>query len=108
MINVKLTRAEALLIIELIKKSAQELINTLLIAVEEESDKEQVARAAKQNDVQNLEAEVRRLTDLVNKKPDGKPMEFALKKNGWGLKKDGTPKAKPGRKTIKRTTKGIK
>ena len=48
MIDVKITRAEALLIIELINKSATDLINTLLVSVEEENDKEQVAKAAKE------------------------------------------------------------
>lgn len=103
MIDVKLTRAEALLIIELVQKSAKEISEALLIAVEEQNDKEQLAKAAKQNYVVNLEAEVKRLTELVNK-----PKVFELPKGEWGLKKDGTPRAKPGRKTIKRKTKGTK
>jgi len=103
MIDVKLTRAEALLIIELVQKSAKEISESLLIAVEDENDKEQLAKAAKQNYVVNLEAEVKRLTELVNK-----PKVFELPKGEWGLKKDGTPRAKPGRKTIKRKTKGTK
>lgn len=103
MIDVKLTRAEALLIIELVQKSAKEISEALLIAVEDENDKEQLAKAAKQNYTANLEAEVKRLTELVNK-----PKVFELPKGEWGLKKDGTPRAKPGRKTIKRKTKGTK
>ena len=103
MIDVKLTRAEALLIIELVQKSAKELSEALLIAVEDENDKEQLAKAAKQNYTANLEAEVKRLTELVNK-----PKVFELPKGEWGLKKDGTPRAKPGRKDIKRKTKGKK
>lgn len=55
MIDVALTRAEALLIVELVKKNAQELSNAILIAVEEGNDKEQMAIAAKQNYVKNLE-----------------------------------------------------
>lgn len=79
MIDVKITRAEALLIVELVQKSAKELSEALLIAVEEQNDKEQLAKAANQNYVVNLEAEVKRLTKLVNEKtidetPPSKPM----------------------------------
>lgn len=108
MIEVKLTRAEALHIIDLVQKSSEELVNTMLIAIEECNDKEQVVRTAKQNYVANLEAEVKRLTNLVNEKPMSQPKVFELSKGEWGLKKDGTPRAKPGRKAIKRTTKGKK
>jgi hypothetical protein len=119
MIKALITRAEALLIIELINKSATDLINTLLIAVEEESEKEQVANAAKQNYVVNLENEVKTLKALLDAKnlmpateqPKTEPpkkMVMVRRKARWGLKKDGTPKAKPGRKTAKRTTKGTK
>ena len=118
MIDVKITRAEALLIIELINKSATDLINTLLVSVEEENDKEQVAKAAKQNYVVNLENEVKTLKALLDAKslmPNTQPkatppkkMVLVRRKARWGLKKDGTPKAKPGRKTLKRTTKGTK
>lgn len=119
MINVAITRAEALLIIELVNKSTQDLINTLLISVEEASDKEQVAKAAKQNYVVNLENEVKTLKSLLDAKslmPEmgqlktipPKKMVLVRRKARWGLKKDGTPKAKPGRKTVKRTTKGTK
>jgi hypothetical protein len=100
-IDVKITRAEALLIVELVKKSTEGLIESLIVAVEDENDKEQVARAAKQNYVSNLESEVKRLTNLVNEK--------AVAQNApHGLKKDGTPRAKPGRKTLKRKTRGTK
>ena len=40
MINVHLTRAEALLLVELVNKSKDSLVQSLLIAVEEENDKE--------------------------------------------------------------------
>ena len=110
MIDVKLTRAEALLIMELIQKSAKELSESLLIAVEDENDKEQVAKAAKQNYVKNLEEENRRLEreikGLLTPVTITKVSESSIAPHGY--KKDGTPKAKPGRKTVKRTTKGTK
>jgi hypothetical protein len=102
MIDVKITRAEALLIMELIQKSAKELSESLLIAVEDENDKEQVAKAAKQNYVKNLEEENRRLEkDIAGLLT---PVTIPAP---HGYKKDGTPKAKPGR-PAKRKTKGTK
>lgn len=109
MIDVKLTRAEALLIVELVQKSARELSESLIIAVEDENDKEQVAKAAKQNYVKNLEEENRRLereiTGLLTPVTITKVSESSIAPHGY--KKDGTPKAKPGR-PAKRKTKGKK
>ena len=102
MINVHLTRAEALLIVELVNKSRDSLVESLIIAVEEENDKETLAKTAKQNYVANLEKEVRRLEEKVQAMDEAKEIIAAP----HGIKKDGTPKAKPGRKTIKRKTKG--
>lgn len=100
MINILLSRAEALLIVELLNKSHDSLIQSLIISVEDENDKDQVARAAKENYVANLEMEVKRLEAQL-KAP-------SVTASSYGLKKDGTPKAKPGRKSINRKTKGTK
>ena len=71
MINVPLTRAEALLMIELLNRSHDSLTQALLNAVEEENNHDEVVRAAKQNYVANLESEVGRLSKEVDqiKKP---------------------------------------
>ena len=100
MINIFLSRAEALLIVELLNKANESLVQSLIIGVEEENDKDNLARAAKENYVTNLEMEVRRLEQHVaaQKRTPEAP---------HGLKKDGTPRAKPGRKT-KLKTKGTK
>lgn len=102
MINIHLSRAEALHIIELLNKAHDSLTQSLLIAVEDENAKDEVVRAAKLNYVSNLETEVARLqeqADSINKTKEIAP---------YGLKKDGTPKARPGRKVATRKTKGKK
>lgn len=63
MINILLTRAEALLIVELVNKAHDSLTQALIIGVEEENAKDEVARAAKNNYVSNLEMEVKRLEE---------------------------------------------
>ena len=65
MINIHLSRAEALHIIELLNKAHDSLTQSLLIAVEDENAKDEVVRAAKLNYVTNLEAENERLEKEV-------------------------------------------
>ena len=47
MINIFLSRAEALLIVELLNKANESLVQSLIIGVEEENDKDTLAKAAK-------------------------------------------------------------
>lgn len=115
MVNILLSRAEALLIVELVNKARDSLTQALIIGVEEENAKDEVARAAKNNYVTNLEVEVKRLEQQVEALKDSNEVAKAVKKlqqAPYGMKKDGTPKAKPGRKTAgkitKRKTKGTK
>ena len=96
MINILLTRAEALLIVELLNKAHDSVTQSLIIGVEEANDRENLARTAKDNYVANLEAEVKRLgAQVAAQKPTANAPH--------GLTKDGTPKAKPGRKTTRKT-----
>ena len=71
----------------------------MLDAIEEERNNEEVANAAKQNYVVNLESTVSRLEDELQSLKNKSVNQKAITVNApWGLKKDGTPVAKPGRK----------
>lgn len=66
MINVPLTRAEALLMIELLNRSHDSLTQALLNAVEDENNHDEVVRAAKQNYIANLQQRANELEKEVN------------------------------------------
>ena len=98
MINVQLKKAEAILLIELIHDFCKKSIENIDIALQNELDKEEVQKTARNNYVANLEKEVQRLS-TIEEPPEEAP---------YGLKKDGTPRARPGRKTAKTAKKGKK
>lgn len=89
MINVQLKKAEAILLIELIHDFCKKSIENIDIALQNEIDKEEMQKTARKNYVANLEKEVQRLSTKSDEAP-------------YGLKKDGTPRARPGRKTAKK------
>jgi hypothetical protein len=115
MIELELTKGEAILVLELIKHGTDELISQLTDALDEENTSEKMEKAAGENYVVNLEREVERLEEKVASLTAG--LEFDEKQdskwkdamNVFNLKLDGTPKAKPGPKLgSKHATKRIK
>jgi len=115
MIELELTKGEAILVLELIKHGTDELISQLKDALDEEITIEKMEEAATENYVVNLRSEVERLEEKVASLTAG--LEFDEKQdskwkdamNVFNLKLDGTPKAKPGPKLgSKHATKRIK
>jgi len=95
MIELELTKGEAILVLELIKNGTDELISQLTDALDEENTSEKMEKAAGENYVVNLEREVERLTKLLATPTEAAP---------YGHKKDGTPKkalGRPAKKGIK-------
>jgi len=93
MIELELTKGEAILVLELIKHGTDELIAQLTDALDEENTSEKMEKAAGENYVVNLEREVERLTKLLAEQQA--PIEKVPAP--YGYKKDGTPKKIPGR-----------
>lgn len=91
MISLTLTKAEAILVKELIQESVGDLIECIENELAETEEAEKLHDTVKNNYVTNLENEVKRLEDLLKNQ----------EKSPYGIKKDGTPRAKPGRKTLK-------
>ena len=110
MIELEMTRAEALLAFELFKENTDALLEQIMNAVEEENTQQEMRSVARKNYVLNLESEVEKLENEVsalkalidsqNLASDSKGFKPREKKVDapYGLKKDGTPKARPGRK----------
>lgn len=110
MIELEMTRAEALLAFELFKENTDALLEQIMNAVDEENTQQEMQRVARKNYVLNLESEVEKLENEVsalkalidsqNLTSDSKGFKPREKKVDapYGLKKDGTPKARPGRK----------
>ena len=92
MIELELTKGEAILFLELIKHGTDELIDQLTDKLDDEITAFEMEQTAAENYVVNLQAEVDRLTKLLAEKETPK-QEVAP----WGYKKDGTPKKMPGR-----------
>lgn len=106
MITVELSKAEALLYMEMIKRNTNDLLEQLSNELDIAVTGEEMSQAAKENYVANLENEVKALRAQIDAKnlasdPAGlKPAKKAIKlkpKAPWGYKKDGTPKKRPGR-----------
>ena len=102
MVELELTRAEALLAFELIKHNAECICDQILDAVNSEVNEEELQRAAQRNYVINLEEEVKNLRAMIDSKnlasdPAGLKPKAKKVDAPWGLKKDGTPKKRPGR-----------
>lgn len=93
MIELELTKGEAILVLELIKHGTDELISQLTDALDEEIAIEKMEQAAVENYVVNLRSEVERLEEKVASFSEDKISNAAP----WGYKKDGTPKKLPGR-----------
>jgi len=113
MINLELTKAEALLAYELFKQNNEALLEQIMQNVDEKMTREHMQHEARKNyqtNVENeakkvagLEAEIQALKaqldakNLAAKSNTFKPRAKRLKPVApWGYKKDGTPKKKPG------------
>jgi hypothetical protein len=105
MITVNLSKGEALLYMEMIKRNSQELLAQISEKLEESVTQQEMMQAASQNYITNLEGEVQILRAQIDAKnlasdPAGlKPRKKMVKlkpKAPWGYKKDGTPKKRPG------------
>lgn len=105
MINLQLSKAEALLAFELFKANTDALLEQIMDKVDEDVTQENMIHAASENYVANLEKEVERLSaeneGLKVAPPVTKPAKKVAHKPKapWGYKKDGTPKKRPGRAT---------
>lgn len=105
MITVNLSKGEALLYIEMIKRNNQELLSQIGDKLEDSVTQQEMMQAASQNYVANLENENRALRTMLNAEASDQPEAKPAKKKGrpakpkapWGYKKDGTPKKRPGR-----------
>jgi DNA-binding protein H-NS len=105
MITVNLSKGEALLYIEMIKRNNQELLSQIGDKLEDSVTQQEMMQAASQNYVANLENENRALRTMMNAEVSDQPEVKPAKKKGrpakpkapWGYKKDGTPKKRPGR-----------
>lgn len=105
MITVNLSKGEALLYIEMIKRSNEELLAQISEKLEESVTQQEMVQAARQNYIANLESENKALRTMLNAEVSDQPEAKPAKKKGrtakpkapWGYKKDGTPKKRPGR-----------
>lgn len=114
MINLELTKAEALLAYELFKQNNDELLQQIMQNVDDEMTHEHMKHEARKNyqtNVENeakkvagLEAEIQSLRaqidahNLAAKSNTFKPRAKRIQPVApWGVKKDGTPKKRPGR-----------
>lgn len=111
MITLELSKAEALLYMEMLKRNTREMLDQIGENMDEAVAKEEMTIAARSNYVTNLENEVKNLRAQLDAKNIaaesnklyGKPKAKPAKKQPlikspapWGYKKDGTPKKKPG------------
>ncbi len=105
MITVELSKAEALLYMEMIKRNTNDLLEQLANELDIAVTGEEMNQAAKENYVANLENENKALRTMMNAEVSDQPEAKPAKKKGrpakpkapWGYKKDGTPKKRPGR-----------
>jgi hypothetical protein len=115
MIELELTKAEALLYMEMIKRNTGEMLEQIAEELDEAVTHEEMKMAAQENYKANLENEAKKVVDLeaelkkLRTKLDAQNLSAksntvktrkprALKPTApWGYKKDGTPKQRPGR-----------
>lgn len=105
MITVNLSKGEALLYIEMIKRNNEELLAQISEKLEESVAEQEMMQAASHYYVANLESENKALRNMMNAEvsdqPEAKPAKKKVRpakpKAPWGYKKDGTPKKRPGR-----------
>lgn len=114
MINVELTKAEALLYMELIRHNTDELLEQIAEGLDEEVTRAEMEIAAQENYMANLKNEAKKASYLEDEVKQlraridaqhlaAKPNTFKTRAKRlkpaapWGYKKDGTPKQRPGR-----------
>lgn len=113
MINIELTKAEALLYMELIKQHTGELLAQIAEELGQAVTQSEMEMAAQENYKTNLESEAKKVAgleaeiqslraqiDAKNLAANSNTFKARTKRimpfAPWGLKKDGTPKKKPG------------
>lgn len=114
MINIELTKAEALLYMEMLRRNTREMLDQITENMDEVMTSEHMKHEARKNyqiNVENeakkvagLEAEVQQLRaqiDAHNLAAKSNTIKTSAKRlkpvAPWGVKKDGTPKKRPGR-----------
>ena len=111
MIELELTKAEALLAYELFKQNNEDLLEQISQGLDEQMTHENMQREAQKNRMINLENkanevekllveihQLRAQLDAHNLSAKSNTIKPRAKKNApWGVKKDGTPKKRPGR-----------
>lgn len=114
MINLELTKAEALLYMEMLKRNTREMLDQIAENMDEAVTREEMEMAAQENYITNLKNEADKVADLeievqqLRARIDAnnlaahpstlKTRAKPLKPDApWGYKKDGTPKQRPGR-----------
>jgi hypothetical protein len=116
MIELELTRAEAMLVYELLKENYENSLEIIMRAIDEEVTEESMKLNARENyrinieneakKVPDLEAEIKQLRakidsdNLTSKLNKIKFPEINLDFAPYGYKKDGTPKKRAGRPRI--------
>jgi len=113
MIELELTRAEAMLVYELLKENYENSLEIIMRAIDEEVTEESMKLNARENYRINIENEARKVPDLeaeikqLRAKIDSENLSSKLNKikfpeinldlAPYGYKKDGTPKKAAGR-----------
>ena len=107
MIDLELTKAEALLYMEIIRRNTSELLEQIAQGLDEEVTRGEMEVAAQENYMANLkneankvaklEAEIKWLQEIKVEQMTGRKPRTQKPSAPWGYKKDGTPKQRPGR-----------
>jgi DNA-binding protein H-NS len=105
MITVDISKGEALLYMEMIRRNSQKLLAQIGDKLEQSVTEQEMMQAARHNYIANLENENKALRTMMNAEVSDQPEVKPAKKKGrtakpkapWGYKKDGTPKKRPGR-----------
>jgi hypothetical protein len=107
MIEVELTKAEALLYMEMIRRNTEQLLEQITQGLDEEITRSEMEVAAQENYMTNLkneaskvaalEAEIKWLQEIKVEQMTGRKPRTQKPSAPWGYKKDGTPKQRPGR-----------
>jgi hypothetical protein len=114
MIELELTKAEALLAYELFKQNNEDLLEQISQGLDEQMTHENMQREAQKNRMLNLENKANEVEELLVEihqlRAQLDAHNLASKSNKiktpakrlkpvapWGYKKDGTPKKRPGR-----------
>lgn len=85
MVEIHVSEAEAVYLIDTLRKQTKTLIESIMYAIDEEQEKKPLPGTLLNNALTNATNHIAAL-------------EKELESKSYGLKKDGTPKKRPGRK----------